>query len=188
MKELGIINITQSPEEMQLSTKKEIYKLTTHVINNNNIFEFNKFNEGLLSSMSSKKSTLTGPAMKMAQLLHRLFIHLDKLPIPASTMNLFKFDKPELYNQTLLRKLERGADLSNDDDFLNVDEFLSASQKSDYKSEIILEVDLLKNIDESDFNLKKEEAIKELSCQIGKIYDEIVEVHVEEEIKRRKKF
>ena len=83
--------------------------------------------------------------------------------------------------------MERGADLSGDDNFLNVDEFLSG-QKSDYKSEIILEVDLLKNIDESDFNLKKEEAIKELSCQIGKIYDEIVEVHVEEEIKRRKNF
>ena len=98
MKELEIITITQSPEEMQLSTKEGIYKLTTHVINNNNIFKFNKFNEGLLSSMSSKKLTLTGPAMKMGQLLHRLFIHLHKLPIPAPTMNLSKFDKPELYN------------------------------------------------------------------------------------------
>jgi hypothetical protein len=47
---------------------------------------------------------------------------------------------------------------------------------------------LKNNKDESYFNLQKEEVIKKLSCQIGKIYDKIIEAHVEEEVKRRKQF
>jgi len=48
----------------------------------------------------------------------------------------------------------------------------------DYKSEVVvLEVNLLKNNeDKSYFNLQKEEVIKKLSCQIGKIYDKVMEV------------
>ena len=44
-------------------------------------------------------------------------------------MNSSKFDKPELYNQVLLRKLEKGVVSSEDDDFLNVNKYLSPSQK-----------------------------------------------------------
>jgi hypothetical protein len=108
-------------------------------------------------------------------------------------MNSSKFDKPELYNQVLLRKLEKGVVSSEDDDFLNVNKYLSPSQKmmiDDYKNEVVVvsEVELLNNEDESYFDLQKEDVIKKLSCQIGKIYDQIIKVHIEEEIKRREVF
>ena len=90
----------------------------------------------------------------MAQLLHQLLTHLYKLPIPAPTMNSSKFDKPELYNQVLLRKLEKGVVSSEDDDFLNVNKYLSPSQKmmiDNYKNEVVVvsEVKLLNNEDGS---------------------------------------
>jgi hypothetical protein len=106
-------------------------------------------------------------------------------------MNPVKFENPDLYNQILLRKLERGlVDFSDDDNFLNVDEH---SGMDDYRSkeseEIVSEVDLLKNNeDETCFNFLKEEAIKKLSYQIGKIYNKIIEEYLEEEMKRRNKF
>ena len=82
--------------------------------------------------------------------------------------------------------------MSDDDDFLNVNKYSSPSQKitidDDYKGEkeVVSEVDLLKNNEEeSYFDIQKEEVIKILSCQIGKIYDKIIEVHIEEEVKRR---
>ena len=203
MKELGILSIVQGSEEIQLKTKEQTYKLSSHEINNKGFFEFNKLNTGgntdLLSS-SKRSSGLTGPAIKIAQLLHQLLTHLNKLPTPPPTMNPSKFDNPELYNQALLRKLERDVDLLDDDDFLNINEYLTLNQKmlnqktiigdctGDCTSEdLISEVDLLKNI-EDDFDLQKEEMIKKLSCQIGKIYDEIISAHVVEEVKRREKF
>jgi hypothetical protein len=140
---------------------------------------------------SRRKSGLTGPAIKLGQLLHNLLLHITKLPIPPPTMNPVKFENPDLYNQILLRKLERGlVDFSDDDNFLNVDEY---SGMDDYRSkeseEIVSEVDLLKNNeDETRFNFLKEEAIKKLSYQIGKIYNKIIEEYLEEEMKRRNKF
>jgi hypothetical protein len=185
MKELGIITITQNSGEMQLLTKKETYKLTTHIINNTSFLKFDKCNPGGLSN--KKSNGLTVPSIKMGQLLHCLFLQINKVPNPAPMMNISKFDNPEVYNRTLLRKLEKDVDLSNDDDFLNVNEFSSLGQK-DCTAGIILEVDLLKTNEESDFEAQKEEAIRKLSHKIGEIYDEIVEIHVEEEIKRRKRF
>ena len=191
MKELGILSITQSPQEIQLKTKDQLYKLSSQDINNKD--EFVSSNVGLLSSSSKRLSGLTGPAIKTAQSLHQLLTHLHKLSTPASTMNSYKFDKPELYNLILLRKLEKGVVSSEDDDFLNVNEYLSPSQKmmiDDYKNEVVVvsEVELLNNEDESYFDLQKEDVIKKLSCQIGKIYDQIIKVHIEEEIKRREVF
>ena len=191
MKELGILSITQSPQEIQLKTKDQLYKLSSQDINNKD--EFVSSNVGLLSSSSKRLSGLTGPAIKTAQLLHQLLTHLHKLPTPVPTMNSSKFDKPELYNQVLLRKLEKGVVSSEDDDFLNVNKYLSPSQKmmiDDYKNEVVVvsEVELLNNEDESYFDLQKEDVIKKLSCQIGKIYDQIIKVHIEEEIKRREVF
>ena len=193
MKELGILSITQSAQEIQLKTKDQLYKLSSHDINNKDVIEFVSSNTGLLSSSSKRSSGLTGPAIKMAQLLHQLLTHLHKLPTPAPTMNSSKFDKPELYNIVLLRKLEKGVDLSDlseDDDFLNVNERKSSSQiDDDYKSEVVSEVELLKNNeDESYFDLQKEEVIKKLSCQIGKIYNAIIKVHIKEEVKRKELF
>src|SRR5271154_1524246 len=189
MKKLGILSITQSAQEIQLKTKDQLYKLSSHDINNKDVIEFVSSNIGLLSSSSKRSSGLTGPAIKMAWLLHQLLTHLHKLPTSAPTMNSSKFDKPELYNIVLLRKLEKGVDLSEDDDFLNVNEYLSPSQIDDYKSEVVSEVELLKNNeDKSYFDLQKEEVIKKLSCQIGKIYNAIIKVHIEEEVKRRELF
>src|ERR1700722_7675436 len=192
MKELGILSITQSAQKIQLKTKDKLYKLSSHDINNKDVIEFVSSNTGLLSSSSKRSSGLTGPAIKMAQLLHQLLTHLHKLPTPAPTMNSSKFDKPELYNIVLLRKLEKGVDLSDlseDDDFLNVNERKSSSQIDDYKSEVVSEVELLKNNEgKSYFDLQKEKVIKKLSCQIGKIYDAIIKVYIEEEVKRRELF
>src|SRR6266480_2751671 len=191
MKELGILSITQSPQEIQLKTKDQLYKLSSQDINNKD--EFISSNVGLLLSSSKRLSGLTGPAIKTAQLLHQLLTHLHKLPTPAPTINSSKFDKPELYNQVLLRKLEKGVVSSEDDDFLNVNKYLSPSQKmmiDDYKNEVVVvsEVELLNNENESYFDLQKEDVIKKLSCQIGKIYDQIIKVYIEEEIKRREVF
>ena len=107
MKELGILSITQSAQEIQLKTKDQLYKLSSHDINNKDVIEFVSSNTGLLSSSSKRSSGLTGPAIKMAQLLHQLLTHLHKLPTPAPTMNLFKFDKLKLYNIVLLRNTYR---------------------------------------------------------------------------------
>src|SRR5256884_8607449 len=191
MKELGILSITQSPQEIQLKTKDQLYKLSSQDINNKD--EFVSSNVGLLSSSSKRLSGLTEPVIKTAQLLHQLLTHLHKLPTPVPTMNSSKFDKLELYNQVLLRKLEKGVVSSEDDDFLNVNKYLLPSQKmmiDDYKNEVVVvsEVELLNNEDESYFDLQKEDVIKKLSCQIGKIYDQIIKVYIEEEIKRREVF
>src|SRR5688572_8910139 len=71
MKELGILSITQSPQEIQLKTKDQLYKLSTQDINNKPD-EFVSSNVGLLSSSSKRLSGgLTGPAIKTAQLSKR---------------------------------------------------------------------------------------------------------------------
>ena len=40
MKELGILSITQSAQEIQLKTKDQLYKLFSHDINNKDIIKF----------------------------------------------------------------------------------------------------------------------------------------------------
>src|SRR2546429_9452674 len=72
MKELGILSITQSPQEIQLKIKNQLYKLSSQDINNKD--EFVSLNVGLLSSSSKSLSSLTGPAIKMAQSLLELRI------------------------------------------------------------------------------------------------------------------
>jgi hypothetical protein len=188
MKELGIVSLIQNDQEIQMETKDQLYKLSSSN-NNKSVIELNTVT-GLLTSSSNKRcNSLTGPAVKMAQSLHELLKHLDKLPTPAPTMDPSRFDKPELYNQVLLRKLERGVVSLDDDDFL-------ASQKmtkidDDKREEVVVsEVDLLKT-DENEpyqFDLRKEDAIKKLSFQIGKIYDNIIKIHMEEEANRRSTF
>ena len=186
MRQLDILSITQSPQEVQLKTKDQLYKLSTQNINNEDIFKFVSSNTGPLLPPTNKKSSgLTGPAIKMAQLLHQLKIHLHKLLTPAPIMNP-KFDRPELYNQILLRKLETDANLLDDDDLIIVNEFSKIPSEKINDEEIVSEIDLLKS--DKDFNLQKEEAIKKLSRQISNIYDNIIKLHVKEEIKRRKQF
>src|SRR5271156_6703044 len=70
MKELGILSITQSAQETQLKTKDQLYKLSSHDINNKDVIKFILSNTGLLSSLSKRLSGLMGPVIKMAQLLH----------------------------------------------------------------------------------------------------------------------
>lgn len=66
-----------------------------------------------------------------------------------------------------------------------------ATNDDDKREEVIdSEVDLLK-IDENEpyqFDLRKEVAIKKLSFQIGKIYNNIIKIHIEEEANRRRLF
>ena len=135
----------------------------------------------------------------MGKNLHHLLLNINKLPLPPPTMNPVKFENIEVYNQILLRKLERNMDFKNDDNFLEVRDvtkksiigslsrILNPVEDDDYLElpNVISEVDLLNN--ESNFTIYKEEAIKVLSCRIGKIYDKIIEEHVEEEAKRRLK-
>ena len=186
MRQLDILSITQNPQEIQIQTTNQLYKLSSENVNSE--FKFVSSNIPLLSPPTSKK--LTAPAIKMAQSLHQLKKHLHKLPKPAPTMNPANFDRPELYNEILLRKLEGDVDLSDDGDLLFVTEFSkSSSQKMiDDEEEIVSEVNLLENNDEDFFNFQKEEAIKKLSLQIGNIYDEIIKIHIQEEVKRRKEF
>ena len=190
MRELGILtlDITQSPQEIILTTGLETYKLSS---SSKKFVEITSSSTSTSLLSSRRKSGLSAPAIKLGQLLHRLLSHVTKLPIPPLTMNPVKFENSDSYNQILLRKLEReGVDFSDDDNFLNIDEY---SGMEDYKrevsEEIVSEVDLLKNNeDETRFNFQKEEAIKNLSYQIGKIYNKIIEEYLEEEIKRRNIF
>jgi hypothetical protein len=195
-KRIGYFIHNSKSSRNSVETKDQLYKLSSQDINNKP-GEFVSSNVGLLSSSSKRLSGgLTGPAIKTAQLLHQLLTHLHKLPTPAPTMNSSKFDKPELYNQVLLRKLEKDVVSSEDDDFINVKEYLSPSQEpsqemmiDDYKTEVVVsEIELLNNEDESYFDLQKEDVIKKLSCQIGKIYNQIIKEHIEEEVKRREVF
>jgi hypothetical protein len=187
MKELGItsLNIVQSPREIYLKTEHYNYTLSP---SHDNI-EITKISPIMSQDTLKKSHGLSGPAMKLGLLLHQLLLNLNKLPNPAPIMNPLKFEKTDLYIQALLRKLERGVEFSEDDDdfLLNVN---VQSQIDDGKNEaiVISEIDLLKNEDEIHFNLRKEEAIKILSCRIGKIYDKILEEYVEEEGKRRQRF
>lgn len=118
MKELGIVSLIQNDQEIRVEAKDKLYKLSS-TDNTKSVIELNPAaGSGLLSSSYSKKNGLTGPAIKLALSLHELLKNLHNLPTPAPTMNPSKFDKPELYNQILLRKLERGVVSLDDDDFL----------------------------------------------------------------------
>ena len=189
MKELKIVSITQNDQEIQMETKDRLYKISSSN-NNKSVIELNTAASLLASSSSKRCNNLTGPAIKMAKLLHELLKHLDQLPTPVPTMNP-KFDKPELYNQVLLRKLERGGINSlDDDDFLAMTTMTTIDDDDKSDEGLVSEVDLLK-IDENEshqFNLRKEDAIKKLSFQIGKIYNDITKIHIEEEDNRRMLF
>ncbi len=93
MKELGIVFLTQSSQEIQLMTKDQMYKLSSYDINKDFIrFIPSSNTAGLLTSSSTSKKMpgLTAPATKMAKLLHQLLIHLhnnNNLPTLAPTMN-----------------------------------------------------------------------------------------------------
>src|SRR6266516_2324873 len=103
IKELGILSITQSSQEIQLKTKDQLYKLSSQDINNKD--EFISSNVGLLSSSSKRLSSLTGPAIKTAQLLHQLLTHLHKLPTPAPTMNSSKFRQTRIIQPSFIKKI-----------------------------------------------------------------------------------
>src|SRR5215469_2860758 len=188
MKQLGItsLNITQTPREITLKTEKQIYNLSP-----NNKKEITPI---ISQNMLLKKShSLSGPAIKIGQMLHQLLLNLNRLPVPAPMMNPSKFEKPDFYNQALLRKLEKGLEFSDDDDcLLNVNNDVIVNLQHQIEDDdnitVISEVDLLKKEDEMSFNFHKEEVIKILSCRIGKIYNKIVEEYVEEEEKRRSRF
>jgi len=192
MKQLGITFLNISPQEILLKSKEETLRINSNKCNEVEILSTNKLS-------LNRRPSLSGPAIKMEKNLHHLLLNINKLPLPPPTMNPMKFENIEVYNQILLRKLERNMDFKNDDNFLEVRDvtkkliigslshILNPVKDDDYLEllNVISEVDLLNN--ESNFTIYKKEAIKILSCRIGKIYDKIIEEHVEEEAKRRLK-
>src|SRR5579859_505356 len=192
MKQLGITFLNISPQEILLKSKEETLRINSNKCNEVEILSTNKLS-------LNRRPSLSGPAIKMEKNLHHLLLNINKLPLPPPTMNPMKFENIEVYNQILLRKLERNMDFKNDDNFLEVRDvtkksiigslscILNLVEDDDYLKlpNVISEVDLLNN--ESNFTIYKKEAIKILSCRIGKIYDKIIEEHVEEEAKRRLK-
>jgi len=182
MNELGVLSldITQTPRDILLKTRHHTYRFSPY---SGEVPEITPTS----TKLSTSRGGLSGTAKKLGQALHQLLKNLNKLPDPVPIMNPAKFDKPDSYNQVLLRKLERGVDMSDDDDFLNVPSQKNTVVDVNKNEEVIVvsEIELLKLTNEKQFKLQKEEAIKTLSHRIGEIYNKITEEYIEEEIQRR---
>lgn len=158
----------------------------------------------------SIKPILSTPAIEMAKNLHELLLHIDNLPTIPPTMNPINTNS-KLYIQKLLKKLstltkkefeaEIEAEIEQTDkDFLIIynlkqeeEEEEEEEQKEviDFQNElnfpeIISEIDLLKLDD--DFDIIKENTIKMLVTHLTKIYNRLLEEHIEMEIRRRRQF
>lgn len=180
MSELGILSlgITQNPREILMKTRNHSYRFSPY---SGDAPEITPTSTTKLLSTRG----LSGPAMKLGQALHKLLKNINKLPDPVPMMNPSKFEKPDSYNQVLLRKLERDrVSVSDDDDFLNVESQNTVDVNENEKIVVVSEVELLK-LDETQFKLQKEQVIEILSNQIGEIYNKMTEEYIEGEIKRR---
>jgi len=158
----------------------------------------------------SIRPILSIPAIEMAKNLHELLLHINNLPTIPPTMNPLNIDV-KLYIQKLLEKLstltkdefEAEIDQTNED-FLIIynlknkqdqgkeeEEQKEKKEVIDFQSElnfpeIISEIDLLKLDD--DFDIIKENTIKTLVTHLIKVYDRLLEEHIETEIRRRRMF
>jgi hypothetical protein len=129
----------------------------------------------------------------MAKNLRVLLLHINKLPDQQFMMNPIKFVKIESYIQFLLNRLglltkeEFEAEIEdlNNSNFLKID--LPNINLEGENLKIISEVNLLK-MEDTFFDRSKEETIKILVSQLVKIYDKVLQEHVEAEINRRNIF
>jgi hypothetical protein len=159
----------------------------------------------------SIKPILSTPAIEMAKNLHKLLLYIDNLPTIPPIMNPININV-KLYIQKLLEKISTltkeqfEAEIENqtDQDFLIIYNLKNVEQEDveqeeqeekkeiiDFQSElnfpkIISEIDLLKFDD--NFDIIKENTIKMLVNHLIKVYDKLLEEHIETEIRRRRKF
>src|SRR3984957_10559387 len=151
-------------------------------------------------------------AIKMAKNLHELLLYIDNLPTIPPTMNPININI-KLYIQKLLEKIsiltkeqfKAEIENQNNQDFLIIYNLKNVEQEDikqekeqeekkeiiDFQSklnfsEIISEIDLLKF--DSNFDIIKENIIKTLVNHLIKVYDRLLEEHIETEIRRRRKF
>ncbi|GES80284.1 hypothetical protein GLOIN_2v1824718 [Rhizophagus clarus] len=145
---------------------------------------------------------LSAQAIKMAKNLHELLLLIDNLPTTPPTMNPININV-KLYIQKLLEKLsiltkeEFKAEIKKqtDKDFLIIYNLRKEEEEEEEEvidfqselnfSEIISETDLLKH---DEFVTIKENTIKTLITHLIKVYDGLLEKHIETEIRRRRLF
>ncbi|GES92033.1 hypothetical protein GLOIN_2v1773797 [Rhizophagus clarus] len=157
-----------------------------------------------ISSLTARNARpiLYAQAIEMAKNLYELLLHIDNLPTTPPTMNPININV-KLYIQKLLEKLstltkeEFKAEIENqtDKDFLIIynlrkEEEEEEEEVIDFQSElnfpeIISEKDLLKC---DDFDTIKENTIKMLITHLIKVYDRLLDEHIETEIRRRRLF
>jgi len=133
-----------------------------------------------------ESSGLSGPTLEIGRSLHLLLQNISKLPSPAPTMNPNIFESADLYNQALLKRLDS---IISQEEFGSRPGFLETipaddSNQKESEAVIMPETDLLK-LSEIDFSRCKEETIKLLSLQVGKIYDNFIQSYINCEIQRR---
>ncbi|RGB22760.1 hypothetical protein C1646_775575 [Rhizophagus diaphanus] len=208
MESLGInsINISSNQEATLDCKEFGIFKILFNKEEENTILQAVNAALGSSSISSSTARTtdlrpfLTVPAIEMAKNLYKLLLHLDNLPTIPPTMNPTNIDT-KLYIKKLLEKLstlikeEFKAEIENQNnkDFLKIYNSDEEEKKVviDFQnelnfSEIISEINLLKLDD--DFDTIKENTIKTLVIHLVKVYDKIIEEHIETELRRRRKF
>ncbi|GET59084.1 hypothetical protein GLOIN_2v1824718 [Rhizophagus irregularis DAOM 181602=DAOM 197198] len=202
--EVNVQEVTSS------QNKSNIVKFVVDINKNMESLGINSLNissnqEAILDIQSTARTTdlrsfLTAPAIEMAKNLHKLLLYFDNLPTIPPTMNPNNIDV-KLYIKKLLEKLstltkeefEAEIENQNNKDFLKV--YYSEEEEEkvviDFQNElnfpeIISETNLLKL--DSDFDIIKENTIKTLVNHLIKVYDKILEEHIETEIRRRRKF
>ncbi|GBC47686.2 hypothetical protein GLOIN_2v1824718 [Rhizophagus irregularis DAOM 181602=DAOM 197198] len=185
MESLGInsLNISSNQEAILDSKEFRIFKILFNK-EENTILQAANVAPGSSSVSSSTarttdlRSFLTAPAIEMAKNLHKLLLYFDNLPTIPPTMNPNNIDV-KLYIKKLLEKLstltkeefEAEIENQNNKDFLKV-------YYSEEEEEKVLD---------SDFDIIKENTIKTLVNHLIKVYDKILEEHIETEIRRRRK-
>ena len=193
--EFGTIKILLNKEENQSLGSSSISSLTAR------------------TAYLSIRPILSASAIEMAKNLHELLLHIDNLPAIPPTMNPININVKS-YIQKLLQKLstltkedfEAEIDQTNEDFLIiynlknNQDQGKEEEEQKEQKEkkevidfqselnfpEIISEINLLKLDD--DFDIIKENTIKALVTHLIKVYDRLLEEHIETEIRRRRKF
>lgn len=200
MKELGIVSLNIISDEEIILESIEIGVLRAYLNNNK------ERQAGLVEQQSKptpKKAFLSEPAITMAKNLHILLLNIDKFPAdqPLPTMNPINIYQVESYNQVLLGKLvtKSKEEIEAEIEDPNNNYFLKIHKDSSYEedeeinleeihSNIISEINLLKLSEDENFNIVKEEAIKFLVSHLVKVYDKVLQDHIQMEIKRRTNF
>ncbi|GBC47366.2 hypothetical protein GLOIN_2v1824718 [Rhizophagus irregularis DAOM 181602=DAOM 197198] len=207
MESLGInsLNISSNQEAILDSKEFGIFKILFNKEENTILQAANVAPRSSSVSLSTARTTvlrsfLTAPAIEIAKNLHKLLLYFDNLPTIPPTINPNNIDI-KLYIKKLLEKLststkeefEAEIENQNNKDFLKV--YYSEEEEEkvviDFQNElnfpeIISETNLLKL--DSDFDIIKENTIKTLVNHLIKVYDKILEEHIETEIRRRRKF